>query len=146
MKHTLLAIASLFILVSSLGCQTNELKQYDKLKVGMDKGDVLDIMGSPKRSERWHGQDRWTYSFYQENQLYDKEVHFLEGKATYVGELWRPQISADEQDRLNEVSNKEVEAQWAIRRAEDKAQAAKFFNNEDAHTKIRYVPEFRPVQ
>jgi outer membrane protein assembly factor BamE (lipoprotein component of BamABCDE complex) len=140
----LIYLAAFFVF--SVGCQTNELKQYEKLKVGMDKADVLGIMGSPKRTERRRGVDRWNYSFYQENQLYDKEVQFQNGSATYVGELTKPEISADDQDKMNADSNKAVEAQWAQQRIENRAQSSKYFNSEQADSQIRFVPQFQPVQ
>lgn len=140
------AFSILLLFFSTLGCQTNELKQYEKLKVGMDKGDVIDIMGSPRRSERWHGQDRWTYIFYQDREEYLKEVHFLGGRASYVGEQWKPEVSADEQDRQNEASNREVEALWAKQKADGRTQSTQFFGTDPGTPQIRYVPTFQPVQ
>lgn len=136
----------LTMLCLNLGCQTNELKAYDRLKVGMDKGEVIGIMGSPRRSERWQGQDRWTYEFYHQDQPYSKEIRFSEGKSTYVGEIVKPAVSAEEQDLKNETENKALEAQWQQERADKRAQSSKFMNNEEVSTQIRYVPTFRPVQ
>lgn len=140
------AFSILLLFFSALGCQTNELKQYEKLKVGMDKGDVIDIMGSPRRSERWHGQDRWTYVFYQDREQYLKEVHFMEGRASYVGDQWKPEISADDQDHQNEASNREVEAQWAKQRTERRSESNRYFGTDPGAPQILYVPTFQPVQ
>jgi outer membrane protein assembly factor BamE (lipoprotein component of BamABCDE complex) len=78
------------MLLFSTGCQTNELKQYEKLKLGMDKSEVIEIMGSPRKVERRQSQDHWVYKFYQDQQWYEKEVRFKEGKAIYLGEFQKP--------------------------------------------------------
>jgi outer membrane protein assembly factor BamE len=147
MRRFIWGVLSLFLLFfSALGCQTNELKQYEKLKVGMDKGDVIDVMGSPRRTERWHGQDRWTYVFYQDREQYLKEVHFMGGRASYIGDLWKPEISADEVDRQNEASNREIEALWSKQREDKRAQSSKYFGSDPGTQQILHVPTFQPVQ
>lgn len=145
--HFRLIFGSLFgLLFFCLGCQTNELKAYEKLKVGMDKGEVLGIMGSPQWSERWHGQDRWSYRFYHQGEALEKEVLFMDGKASYVGEKQKPVVSAEEQDAKNETENRALEEKWARERIEFRAQSNKFLNDEPAQQQIRYVPQFVPMK
>ncbi len=76
----------MFVFAMNVGCQTSELNSWNELHPGMDKGDVLEIMGSPKASLRFHGKDRWLYRFYDQSQRYDKEVHFQDGVAVYLGD------------------------------------------------------------
>ena len=100
------------LLATASACQTNETKAYNKLKPGMDKDDVLDTMGDPRRTHRSHGQDRWQYVYYENSQKVTKEVKFEEGNAIYVGEVPKPAVSAEEQDRRNEISNREMEQNY----------------------------------
>ena len=58
-------------------CQTSQLSEFNKVKNGMDKDTVIDLMGNPQRLERFHSKDRWTYVFYDERVRYEKEIHFL---------------------------------------------------------------------
>ena len=78
-----------FIFLCSLSmtaCQTNDVKEFSKVQSGMEKAEVLEIMGSPQRQERWQGMDLWTYIYYTDSQRHEKEIDFSDGKATYVGE------------------------------------------------------------
>ncbi len=136
----------LFLCFLMLGCASSMNTQFQKVKVGMEKNDVLALMDSPQRTQRWHGMDRWTYIFYNEDQRQEMEVHFAEGRASYVGGPYVPALSADERDNRNEASNKEV----ADLMASQKQEARKAFSDYELHMKgqdtIRYVPQYSPVQ
>lgn len=108
MRHSIFAI--LLLTFFSVGCQTNQLRAYERVQVGMDKHVVLEIMGSPIASSRWQSLDRWRYRFYQDDQLFVKEVHFKGGKAVYVGDEVKAATAAEEEDAHNEATNKELEA------------------------------------
>jgi len=130
-----------------LGCQTNEIKAFSKVQPGMEKGDVIGIMGSPQRSERWHGRDRWTYIFYHEDSRFEKEVQFSGGRSLYVGDVTKPEVSAEEQDKINEESNQAIAATLAAERAANKKSVIQYHDSTaDDSAPIRYVPEFKPVQ
>lgn len=99
-------------LALSLGaCQTSRFKEFETVRGGMSKSDVIELVGGPQRTQRWHGRDRWEYRFYgtSEGELI-REVHFENGKSTYVGPAIKPAVSAEEQDRRNETYNREAEA------------------------------------
>lgn len=92
------------------GCQSKRYKEFETIHGGMSKGDVLAVMGNPDRTQRWHGRDRWQYTLYgHPDGDVVREVHFENGRSTYVGAAIKPAISADEQDRLNEIGNREAE-------------------------------------
>jgi outer membrane protein assembly factor BamE len=88
------------------GCQTSRYKEFETLKSGMSKADVLASVGGPARTQRWHGRDRWEYRLIGMEGEVVREVHFENGKSTYIGAAIKPAVSADEQDRLNEASNR----------------------------------------
>jgi outer membrane protein assembly factor BamE len=136
------------MLLISVGCATTPQEQWQKVKVGMYKDEVLEIMDSPQRTQRWHGLDRWTYVYFDKSspERQYKEVHFQEGKANYVGEFYKPQISAEDQDTANEVANREVEVALQNR----KEQTQKSYNEyQDSVTGGKstevYVPQYRTI-
>lgn len=116
---TLVSIAavltSLFIMV---GCQTTPLAQYKQVRVGMEKFEVLELMGSPQRNIRASGVDKWTYIFYDQSRRYQREVHFKNDRAIYVGEPVKPKVSAEQTDSINERVNKNIEQQNERQRLE----------------------------
>lgn len=145
MLHTKLHWFSLLLFSLSLAaCQTNMTRQFEKVHSGMEKNDVLELMGSPQRSQRFHGKDRWTYILYEDNKRSEKEVHFDNGVAVYVGDTWKPEAekSAEAVDAKNEKTN--VELDKLVKEEKDQARNAfseyekKVKNNQD----VKYLPVF----
>lgn len=129
-------------------CQTNMIRQFDEIKPGMEKAEVLALMGSPNQTIRAHGKDRWFYNFYENRIRFEKEVQFFEGNAVYVGERWQPPVtqSAAAQDALNEKKNQAADEQIA----KDVETHRRNYENYEAKSKgedkVRYVPQFEPVR
>lgn len=146
MSRSILAVAILMSGFLLSGCQTSMLKVYNKISLGMEKDDVLELMGSPQRTQRFHGKDRWTYVFYDTKVRYEKEVQFFEGNAIYVGDKWEPEVTAAQVDAKNEASNKALEDE-SLRKYQENPQAYSNYEKEVRGTdKVRYVPSFKPVQ
>ncbi|MEZ0392250.1 MAG: outer membrane protein assembly factor BamE [Pseudobdellovibrionaceae bacterium] len=143
MKWFLLALFSLLLMTA---CAHDMAEQFSKVQPGMEKHDVLDLMNSPQRTQRWKGMDRWTYIYYDSGSRAEKEVHFSEGKAVYVGDVYKPEVSAVQQDEINEASNKEVESLAQTRREEAKKQYSDYETATSGQDGIRYVPQFTPVK
>lgn len=128
-------------------CATNMLNQFERIHVGMEKEDVLSLLDSPQRTQRWKSQDRWTYIFYSDRTRYEKEVHFENGKAVYVGNHPSPPISAESKDLKIEQENAELEKVLQQRAELNQNTFPKYeqqIKGEDE--KIRYVPQFTPLQ
>jgi hypothetical protein len=101
-----LVSASLFF-----GCATTRHQEFTRVKPGMDKQAVLEFAGNPDRTMRYQGKDRWIYDFRLDDYNTDsQEVHFQEGRVVYIGKAIQPAVSADEQDDLNESSNRAASA------------------------------------
>ncbi|WP_413289722.1 outer membrane protein assembly factor BamE [Bdellovibrio sp. HCB337] len=146
MSRSILAFTMVIGSFLLLGCQTNMLKAYQKVTPGMEKDDVLEVMGSPQRTQRFHGKDRWTYVFYEDRVRYEKEVQFFEGNAIYVGEPWQPEVTAAQVDAKNEAENKAIEDD-NLKKYQDNPKAYSNYESEVRGTdKVRYVPTFKPVQ
>ena len=126
------------------GCQTNELREINRVKVGMDKQEVLDIMGNPRRTERIHGMDRWTYVFFAANKWQSREVRFMDGEVNHVGEPVNPAVTADDIDQKNQKSNEELALAIAKDHKDRKEYLDKWEPQEDAEH-IKYLPEYKPL-
>ena len=59
-------IILLFLGYSLSACSSFQ-KDLDSVEVGTDKGILLETIGSPTRTERVRGHDKWTYIYYDEN-------------------------------------------------------------------------------
>jgi outer membrane protein assembly factor BamE len=86
-------------------CQTNQIKEFSRVSAGMDKGQVLDILGSPQNSERWKGKDRWLYVMFENKQRVIKEIQFEDGKVVYSGEEYRNNETAKIEELNNSIKN-----------------------------------------
>lgn len=103
-------LAALLLLLLSAGCQTPRYREFEQVRVGMSKEQVLTAAGNPSSRDRKQSVDRWTYNLYDHpDGKVVREVHFLEGVSTYVGPKPVPTISADQQDQINEIKNREAE-------------------------------------
>jgi hypothetical protein len=101
-------LTALFFTFMTIGCQTYPAHKFNSISLGMEKGEVIEQLGSPKFSNRRQGVDRWIYHFYQYDKKMVKEIHFQEGKVIYLGDETEPTISAEEQDRINQELNKKL--------------------------------------
>ncbi|WP_413583213.1 outer membrane protein assembly factor BamE [Bdellovibrio sp. HCB288] len=147
----MLRLMSIPIVVLGLltsACQTSMLKQFDSIKPGMEKDDVLDIMGSPNQTQRVSGKDRWYYTFYDKRMRFQKEVQFVDGMAIYIGEVAQPvaEQSAAAVDARNEAHNKQVDEEIKKEVLENR----KAYDAYEAQTrgtdKVRYLPQFEPIR
>ncbi len=134
-----------------MACQTSQLSEFNKVKTGMDKDQVMVLMGNPERTERLHSKDRWTYVFYDERVRYEKEIHFLDGISTYVGEIWEPEASKSWQAAEKEKAEIEEKYQSEIvTKKERQVKASSEYLNYEKELrhedKVRYMPEFTPVK
>ena len=68
-------------------CVTPRFREFDRVQEGMPKWEVLDAAGSPSRTQRWQGRDRWIYVMWDApgEKRRIREVHFEDGLAVYVG-------------------------------------------------------------
>lgn len=135
----ILACGALFGLTA---CQTRAAKDFARIKTGMEKVDVIDIMGDPQRKIRRKGVDRWTYIYYDERVRNENEVHFDQGVATYVGPYVPPDVSAEERDRRNDAENRELEKRYAERRTEAQGNLERY--QEEVETE-RAAPQYQPI-
>lgn len=124
-------------------CQTSRYKEFETIHGGMSKSEVLNAIGGPTRTQRWHGRDRWEYTLNgtPEGDI-TREVHFENGRSTYVGAAIKPPISADEQDQINLLSNQAAD----VRESEEASLARqgltiqKFHSIDDATDSVEKSP------
>lgn len=143
-----LAFSAVILGFLTTACQTSMLKQFSEVKTGMEKAEVLDLMGNPQSTLRFHGKDRWTYVFYDDRIRFEKEVQFFNGSAVYVGEIWQPEgeKSAVTMDSMVEKKNLEIDEQIARDVEQHRRDYDAFEAKSKGVDKVRYVPEFEPIR
>lgn len=137
-----------FLLLSLAGCQTNMKKAFEEIKPGMDKDQVLDIIGGPRAVTRFHGKDRWFVKFYHDGLPYEREIHFSNGIADYVGETYLPpeEKQAAYVDKKNEESNEQIFKELVESRSQLGQDAEAYERQVKGTDKVRFVPRFEPVR
>jgi len=121
---------------------------FDEVKPGMDKDQVLEVIGGPRAVTRFHGKDRWFMMFYHDGVRYEREIHFTNGLVTYVGLPWEPPVEkqAVTVDRKNYEADVKTHQELVQTRGDsDKAQE-EYEKRVKGEDKVRYVPTFEPVQ
>lgn len=143
-----LAIPLISLVMVLTACQTSMLRQFSQIKPGMEKDDVLDLMGSPTQAVRFHGKDRWMYVFYDDRIRFEKEVHFFEGNAVYVGDVWQPaeEHSAVALDAKNEQLNRELDAKVAQEVQSSRKAYDDYEKKAKGEDSVRYAPDFEPIR
>lgn len=68
------------------GCSGPQKSPKELVRKGMDKAEVLEILGNPSRTGRVRGSDRWSYDTYQNDTREVTYVFFKAGKVTSVGD------------------------------------------------------------
>ncbi len=143
----------LYIIIVSLffmfGCQTSQVRQFSKIKSGMEKSEVLDLMGTPWTTIRFHGKDRWIYVIYEEGVRSEREVHFLNGSSVYVGDAWKPEEvkTAVARDKSNEDLEKQMSEETAKFKKENKNAYSDYEKEvKGVGKKVIYMPDFEEIK
>ena len=87
-KSFFLILALLLISLLGLGqaCQTAAIERFSKIKESMSKDEVLEIVGSPNRTEQFDGKEKWAYKYYTGDSVELKQVTFQNGAVISFGE------------------------------------------------------------
>ena len=73
----------LFVLLLT-GCATPVHQAIEDVRAGMDKDQVLNLAGNPKRTFREKNQDHWVYIYFTEDQQYMRIIVFDDGKVIRI--------------------------------------------------------------
>jgi hypothetical protein len=66
------------------GCATPAHQNLERISLGMDKTQVLDAAGNPKRTARKDSGDLWTYVYYVGDKHFERDVRFEQGHVVSV--------------------------------------------------------------
>ncbi|UYL10333.1 outer membrane protein assembly factor BamE [Bdellovibrio sp. SKB1291214] len=146
--YRLMSIPIVVIGLFTSACQTSMLKQFESIKPGMEKDDVLDLMGSPNQTQRVSGKDRWYYTFYDKRIRFQKEVQFVDNTAIYIGEVYQPPAdqTAVAVDARNEERNKSLDEQAKKEVIENRKAYDAYEAQTKGTDKVRYLPTFEPIR
>lgn len=107
-------------------------RQIDKITIGMDKDQVLDEIGDPKRTFRSNSQDHWIYVYFEENNEWRRQVDFRDGKVFKVG---RPVAKRNWESELeNSETMEEFESKARARAQRSKPSDFKEIDSKDDPT------------
>src|SRR4051812_19130610 len=70
----------------AIGCRTPMSLNLKKIELGMEKDQIIELLGPPQVSQRLHGQDVWTYIFYDKENKQGRELVFENGRLSRLGE------------------------------------------------------------
>ena len=115
----------------------------------MEKAEVLDLMGTPWTTTRFHGKDRWIYVIYENGARAEREVHFLNGASVYVGDAWKPEEtkSAVVEDKKKEDLEKQMAEESAKIKKENKNAYTEYEKEVKGHGKnVLYMPEYEEIK
>lgn len=106
----LLIVLYSILAIMNVACSTKKMRQIEKVQIGMDRDDVLDIMGSPSRVDRSRQPHIWRYNIIEGSKLIVKEIHFQGHSVHYVGQplkrvklkIEAPLLSKEEKDLFHE--------------------------------------------
>lgn len=125
-------------------------RQFDKISPGKDKDAVLDLLGSPRNITRMGGEDRWYYTYYNDEVRQQKEVHFKDGVVIYSGDKKKPAPEIDPVaiDSKNHDSNKKYEEELDARKEASKNAYSNYIKYEKKVKKedeVQYLPDFESL-
>ena len=129
-----------------VGCASTPASDFARVKPGMDKSEVLGVMGDPTYKVRRKGQDRWTWVYFDKNTKQESEVHFDNGNAVYVGAKAKPEVSAEDRDKANELANAEIEKAFNESRSNARENLPKYEEEMRGSGTDSYVPSYEPVR
>src|SRR5689334_8709111 len=99
-------LAQWLLFFGAISCASTAPQRLGQVKVGMDKAEVLDVAGNPKRVNRQTGGDLWTYLYYVNDQPYEKGIRFEAGHVVEISAEQPPGITSDSP---NDVITKDYE-------------------------------------
>ena len=108
-------LSAMFGVLALASCQTPRYKEFEHVRNGMTKAEVIEVVGGPSTKLRRQGVDRWTYIFENHpggEQI--REVHFVDGKSTYVGTQIKSFVSPEVQDKINETKSRVLDEKERI--------------------------------
>ncbi|MDZ4678711.1 MAG: outer membrane protein assembly factor BamE [Oligoflexia bacterium] len=127
MRHNLITYIfalSFVALMASVACQSAPIERFTGVKPGMSKDEVLEKVGSPVRTERFDGKEKWAYRYYtgdERNIEVLKYVTFVNSKVESLGD------DSDEHKRLEDLKQtdiKRAEKRKAVKSKSNAAEAA----------------------
>ncbi|MGE0763592.1 MAG: outer membrane protein assembly factor BamE [Bdellovibrionales bacterium] len=77
-------IAATSVAFMVCACASPAHQNLEKLQTGMDKTQVLDLAGNPKRTVRQNDGDLWTFVYYIGDRHYEKDVRFTNGHVAAI--------------------------------------------------------------
>lgn len=110
----------IFLLILWLvACATSLHKAIREIELGMDKSEVVERLGSPSRTNRNQGTDKWIYIYNADGHKRASEIHFRDSKVIYRGPSKKGTMSQEIEDSSNYKEYKESIEKKARQKSQD---------------------------
>jgi outer membrane protein assembly factor BamE (lipoprotein component of BamABCDE complex) len=121
-------LSALIGMLALSSCQTPRYKEFEQVRTGMTKAEVIEAVGGPSAKLRRQGVDRWTYIFenHPGGELV-REIQFVNGKSTYVGAQVKSVVSPEVQDKINETKSRVLDERERIGTGSAKSEDVEVF-------------------
>ena len=96
----LLSIAILLTLVSCSSSADKRQREFDEVRIGMIKAEVIEVVGPPHWSDHKRGLDRWFYYMKPNKKQNEKIIFFVKGKVYRKGHREKPTLTAEEMEEI----------------------------------------------
>jgi outer membrane protein assembly factor BamE len=126
---TFIFLLSFVALITAAACQSAPIERFKGVKTGMSKDEVLEEVGSPTRTERFDGKEKWAYRYYtgdERNVEVLKYVIFVNSKVESLGD------DSEEQTRLEEMKVEDVKRAEKRKALKTRAKAAEEADRKEA--------------
>lgn len=94
MKKLVNPVWAFLLSLGLLACSTPMHRAMQEVEMGMSKSEVIEKLGSPNRTDRDDGTDKWFYSYDTDGHRRTSEIHFKDSRVVHMGRS--PQGSADD--------------------------------------------------
>jgi outer membrane protein assembly factor BamE (lipoprotein component of BamABCDE complex) len=115
-------------------CQTTPFQDFTKVQNNMTKDEVLNLLGSPLRTERRDGKEKWAYRFWSgddKNVENLRQVTFFNGKVVSFGE------DVEEEKRLKQIQDDDSDRVARRNAAKAKALKAEIPASQDPQVEVQ---------
>jgi len=103
-----------FLMFAICACVTSSFQEdFRRTRLGMDKDDILERLGTPYRKDHFEDKDWWYYTGFEQGIKYDKMVVFKNNQLIYAGKVATPPHlkKAARLDEENQMKNEELDAE-----------------------------------
>lgn len=119
-----LVFLSLLLILNNCSTQQKRVEEFEAIRIGMLKSEVLHTAGAPHWSDRYHDLDRWIYYLKPKDRQTERVVYFRNGKVVLKGERIKPTLTAEEAEAIKQPKPPTTTSSFKPSMTEEEVRAA----------------------